>query len=372
MTLIISVVLTTILACFVYNGQFWKKIVISILVVAIWMLMEFITGYIILLVNIDFQISKNIGSVFSKVLTLLFVALINRFFQNENIKELPFKYNILFMFVPIGSMFIIYNIFHHHISTDYNKTYYLKESLIGAIVMLIINIVMYNLYMKLSEEMELRKYNAVYAQQLDICARHTEEKELLMTDFRNARHDLKQHFIVLSNMLEHNKTKEAILYLDALAENNSMDKLGISRTDNIIVDALINAKYNIALRNNIAMSVKLYIPMQLPFESADISIVLGNLLDNAIEAVCKCNDCNKYIKLYIKFEKNVLIITEINPFVGKLCYRKNGGLISGKDDRINHGFGLRSIKQVAEKYHGTLVTEVEDRLFKLKIILCAL
>lgn len=68
--------------------------------------------------------------------------------------------------------------------------------------------------------MELKKYNVLYEQQLELCKRHIEEKEVSMLEFRNARHDMKQHFIALIGMIEKRENDSAVEYLQKLVQSN--------------------------------------------------------------------------------------------------------------------------------------------------------
>lgn len=308
----INVFLVSMLCINTYEGGILQKIVFSVLINTIWMLAEFLVGYMFVLCGIHYMVPQFWGSLFSKLFTLFMIICLKKFFQNENVKNLSNKYNITLLFIPIGSMFVVYNTFM--LSVDINKKVHIKESLTSLIIILLINIVIFKLYLVMSKEKELEKYNAVYEQQLELCTQHMREKENIMMDFRNARHDIKQHVIVLIEMLDNNQNESAIDYLRKLINIVPLNNLGISRTDNIVVDSLINAKYAIALKEKIKFNVDIHIPMQLPFYSADLSILLGNILDNAIEASLQVTEDNRYIKLFMKFEMNVLIITVVNAY----------------------------------------------------------
>lgn len=311
----INVFLVSMLCINTYEGGILQKIVFSVLINTIWMLAEFLVGYMFVLCGIHYMVPQFWGSLFSKLFTLFMIICLKKFFQNENVKDLSNKYNITLLLIPIGSMFVVYNTFM--LSVDINKKVHIKESLTSLIIILLINIVIFKLYLVMSKEKELEKYNAVYEQQLELCTQHMREKENIMMDFRNARHDIKQHVIVLIEMLDNNQNESAIDYLRKLINIVPLNNLGISRTDNIVVDSLINAKYAIALKEKIKFNVDIHIPMQLPFYSADLSILLGNILDNAIEASLQVTEDNRYIKLFMKFEMNVLIITVVNAYNGK-------------------------------------------------------
>lgn len=367
---IVSVFLVSMICINAYEGGVLQKIVFSVLINTIWMLAEFLVGYMFVLYGVHYMIPQFLGSLFSKLFTLFLIICLKKFFQNENMRSLPNKYNIILLLIPVGSMFVVYNIFMLSIET--NEKNHIRESLTSSIIILLINIIIFKLYLILSKEKELEKYNVVYEQQLELCTQHMREKENVMMEFRNARHDIKQHFIVLIEMLDNNQNELAMDYLRKLIKMAPLSNIGISRTDNIVVDSLVNAKYTIALKEEIKFTVDIHIPMQLPFYSADLSILLGNIVDNAIEASLQIAKEERYIKFFMKFETNTLIITVINAFNGELIKNRNGKIISSKVEAGYHGIGLESVRKVATKYHGSVVLETKQETFIIKVILCNL
>jgi sensor histidine kinase regulating citrate/malate metabolism len=148
-----------------------------------------------------------------------------------------------------------------------------------------------------------------------------------------------------------------------------LDKLGICRTDNIVIDSLVNAKYSLAKKENIKMNIDIKIPMQINMDYADLSIVVGNILDNAIEANLKIPSEKRFIDLFARVDKNLLIITIINAYDGILIKDKDGNVLSRKLDINNHGWGLISLKRVVEKYQGSYIIEDKEEIFSLKIMI---
>lgn len=136
----------------------------------------------------------------------------------------------------------------------------------------------------------------------------------------------------------------------------------------MIVDAIINAKYSLMKTLGIECFVDVHIPVWLPFEMADLSVLIGNVLDNAIEAN-NAEMKNKYIKIYMAYDKNILITTVINSYDGELIKDKTGRILTRKPDKSTHGFGLRSIEKIVHKYHGSVVIENTQEEFKIIFIL---
>lgn len=366
---LVSITFVCLICISTYEGAFIQKVLFSVLINVIWMLAEFLIGFAFILskIQIYYSIPQFVGSLFSKLMTLILILVLRRFFKNENLLNISNKENLLLLMIPIGSMYVMYNIFTLNINVENGQR--ISESVTSLLLMMAINIIIFNLYLKLSKEKELEKHNTVYEQQLELCNRHIYENETIMKDFRNARHNLKQHFIVLIEMLEDKENKEASDYLRKLIDTEVLRNVGISKTGNIVVDSLINAKYCIATKLDIKFEVVVHIPMQLPFHGADISVLLGNILDNAIEAAIKIPEENRYIKCFMRYENSVLIITVINAFSGKVLKGKNGKLITNKSDSGNHGIGLESVNKIANKYHGSAIIEIKEETFVIKVVL---
>ena len=361
MNTIISIVLVSVVCIGGFEGNTLQKVVFSVLINAIWMLAEFLVGYGFVLCGIHYMVPQFWGSLLSKFMTLLMILCLKKFFHNENIRNLSNRYNLILLLIPIGSMFVVYNVFM--LSVELNQNRYIRASWTSVIIILLLNIAIFKLYLSLSKEKELQKYNTVYEQQLELCNQHMREKETVMMELRNARHDMKQHFIILIELLDKNDNQKATEYLS---------QFRISRTDNIVVDSLVNAKYAVAIKEHVRFEADIHIPMQLPFKSADLCILLGNILDNAIEASSQLEKQKRYIKFFMKYENNILIITVINSYCGKILRNSSGKIISNKGDSRYHGIGLESVKKIADKYHGSVVIESKTEKFVIKIILCDL
>lgn len=127
--ILISIVLASLICLSSYEAGALQQIVFSVIINAIWMLAELMVGYVFISSGIDIYYSfpQFIGSLLSKFLTLLLMIVLKKFFKNENVKNLSNKYNIIFLMIPIGSMYVVYNIFI--LSSAMNNNQHIKESL---------------------------------------------------------------------------------------------------------------------------------------------------------------------------------------------------------------------------------------------------
>lgn len=349
-----------------YIGKPIQKIALAGMLSMIWTLSEFFVGYFFLALGINYENPKVLGAVMSEIVVLVIIMCLKRFLQHENIKSLSIKHNIALLLIPIGSLFVVYQMFMF--SGNQTEKSMLKESVLCMIIMLFINLIIFKLYILLADEMELRRYNSVYTQQLELCNKHFQEKEIAILEYRKAKHDIKQHHSLLLMMLNEKNYEMAKEYLSDLVEESKNYNISICNTDNLVVDAIINAKYSLMKLLEIECTVDIHIPTEWSFVNADISILLGNSIDNAIEAADKVEK-DKNVKIYMAYEKNILLITIINTYTGKLIKDKQGVIKTSKNDKNNHGFGLESIRKIVEKYHGSVVIEDNHNQFALKMML---
>lgn len=190
-----------------------------------------------------------------------------------------------------------------------------------------------------------------------------EVQNIYMT-MRGWRHDYHNHLQSLKAKLNKNQIDESIDYLNEL-EKDLDDIHQIVETGNINVDAILNSKLSLAMTHDIDVNVKVSIPKDLPINNIDCCVLLGNLIDNAIEACEKVNE-NKYIRLYIGLYKKQLYISITNA-TNEIVRKFDDEYITTK--RGNHGHGLKRINKVVEKYNGYINRKNEPGVFVTEIML---
>lgn len=158
-------------------------------------------------------------------------------------------------------------------------------------------------------------------------------------------------------------------FIEEIMGEGGMVIASISNSGNIVIDSLIGYWYVTAQNKKIIFKTDICIPMIMPFKGADLSLILGNLLENAVEAAEKVEE-NRYINVKMKFDKNNLLLFVDNSYKGKLLKTRDNRLKSTKSDAENHGVGLASVYRAVAKYHGSVVIEdSEPGKFKIRIVL---
>ena len=215
--------------------------------------------------------------------------------------------------------------------------------------------------------------NKQYEVEKELAKLKSEQAELLERDYTNLNnayainaklfHDFHNHIGVLRQLLSHSKAQEAIQYLDEL-QMPVKEMTDTVWTGDETVDYLINSKAVIAEKNGIRYQVQVEFPRHTNLRSADLCAILGNLLDNALEAVKQIPAPEqRVIQLTIRRINQMLIIKVENSFI-TLPIRQDGALKTSKENNGLHGWGLKSAQTAAEKYDGMVQTSYDGHTFR--------
>ena len=216
----------------------------------------------------------------------------------------------------------------------------------------------------------------VLEKQISSLQEHMEEVERIYSGIRGMKHDMKNTISVIQRLSAGEGNGELEEYLSEL--NRGLEKLEVRfKTGNTVVDTLLNMKYHEAVRDvpDLKMDAdKLMLPQGLEIHSYDIGVILGNAVDNAMEACRKLKakepEADAFIRLCSLQKGNLLILKVENSFDGRLVRRQQEEFpITDKADKSSHGIGLANIKSTAEKYHGTMDFKVKDRVFILSVMM---
>ena len=351
----------------IFEGKIWKKCFFVIIFDAVWILVETLVNNLLMLYCEYLAVSQRFGAFVSKLLFFAVILALKKIFTNEEIKELPAGHNILLVFIPVGSIYIMNAVFTLAYSTswEYAEVY----SLMSVVILLVINVLVFYVYIKLADDLQVKRMNVVYEQQLELCERHQEETEISMLQMRDVRHSMRNHFISILAYAERGECDEIIQFVDDVIEDGKLELSGTVNTGNIVTDSLVGYWERIAEQKGIEFRSELSIPMEMPFKGADISLILGNLLENAVEGAGKAEK-RKYIRLKIKYDRKNLLIMVENSYKGKLVKGRGEELRTTKTDKDNHGIGLSSVRRVVGKYHGTV--SIDDSIpecFVIRMVL---
>ena len=140
-------------------------------------------------------------------------------------------------------------------------------------------------------------------------------------------------------------------------------------TGNLIIDSILNSKLSEAVEKDISVSVHVMLPADVKIETDDMVVILGNVLDNAIEA-CEQIPTDKRLELMLKYEDGCIIVSVRNSFDGNMN-RKGDVFVSLKSDKSLHGIGLQSVRHTVEKHNGEMQISTTKNIFSVDAILYA-
>lgn len=192
------------------------------------------------------------------------------------------------------------------------------------------------------------------------------EMKALMDQNQILIHDIKNYLLTLRCYAKEKDWEKLNRYLDELCEEFRTNKI-VSWTHIQMLDMLLAQKKQEAEKEQIEVYIEETVLGNLPFMEREICSMFGNLLDNAIEACQKVQGKKRWIKIRTNKQKNMLCIV-IENSIDKKPIEKNGELISEKEDKRIHGYGLKSVKRIVEKYRGTFQYEIQEDFFNIKII----
>lgn len=186
---------------------------------------------------------------------------------------------------------------------------------------------------------------------------------------RSFRHDAKNHYMCLESLLSKGKISEARCYLERISKV-VQEGAPLLHTDNYVADALLTEKIRLAESKEIAVEQQIHIAPELSIDGFDWCILLGNAMDNAIEACERLPEGSKRkILIKAKTYKSILNISIGNTALPP-APKGNNLYITNKGDAGNHGIGLTNMQEVVEKYDGVMQTVYDNGWFQLTLMLC--
>lgn len=296
----------------------------------------------------------------SKIFSYIIVLALANFKMVKNSINVTTFHWVSILMIPIGTLVSTIMLI---LESNENNLLIITNSII---IMFFINIFVFYLYDQLMktyhDKMEkelLQQQNNAYSKQFELINQSQENIKML-------RHDIKNHMSSLQALIKANDNERALNYLKNIYDHGNYSN-EYAKSGNSEIDSILNYKINEASKHGIKVNVSLNIPEKLSIQPFDLSVVLGNLIDNSIEATLKLSD-DKTINVSIEYERNVLYISISNPYDGKLLY-KNSKLKTTHHDKENHGIGLNSVKKSVDKYNGVLDIHYTDKIFYADVLI---
>lgn len=266
-----------------------------------------------------------------------------------------------FVLIPIFSILNIYLMLYVSSYAIENKMYLLI--ICDVVLIFILNIYLFSLLSKVSENAEIKGKLALYDQASDLQYRYYQEMEQKLEDSRKTVHDMKNHLQAMERLYQTGEAEKGRQYGDDLRQllnSFSQDYY----TDNRVLNIVINDKAERGRMSGVPVACALN-QIDLSFmKEMDITTIFANLLDNAIEAACEARE--PWTKLKADNVRDFIVISVENS-------TKNSPVLN--ESRLNsskeghQGYGLENVKRALEKYNGHLRIETGENTFKVSLFI---
>ena len=206
--------------------------------------------------------------------------------------------------------------------------------------------------------MRKKTYLKLVDYQTEQSEKHLNEVRSIHKEMRGYKHDFHHHLQTLKGQLEAGEIERALAYIEHT----------LLKTGNVSLDAILSAKIAQAKAEAITVTVKANVPDILTISDLELSIVIGNLLDNAIES-CRTVTGERFIRIFISMKGTMLYFSMLNTAGPKK--KKTGSLFVTHKDGA-HGFGLRRAEAILEEHGGWVKYNSEDGAFTSEFLVPAI
>lgn len=304
----------------------------------------------------EMSLYRVLAIISSKIMLLFVVIAMNKFFS----KRRTLQRNYLIALFTITTIMFIITVLITFIDIKNNAVNSIVSILFFTVMLILLMIIFFGTF-KLTEYYENQeelKLTTLKNQMLEKSMSETEQTFML---WKKSMHDYKHNIANLMSLANNNDIEGIKQYLQS--ENKLLSKkLFYYKTGNDTVDTILNIKQRAAESKGITFIITAEIPDNCIVKSAHFASILGNLLDNAIEA--SIDEESPFVEVKIKPVKSYLMIVVSNK-----CTKSNIELKTTKSDKQLHGIGINSVKQTVKEYKGTFLTDHTDGIFNAEIMI---
>lgn len=335
-----------------FVGQLKKKLLLSIMVYGIMFVIDLLASFLLY----EAPDSNNydiVSSFISLIFFYIVVIGIKKIFKENGKIDLSGQWYLLLFsaLLSIAALYIVYR--------DMAVS---REAVITiSVIVLFFNIMLYIFYMSMLDRFIYERENLELKQQMNIYEQQIRSDIDNSRKLRGVRHDMKHHIREINDLLTKNKVEQAKDYLYQM-NNEILNAQNMYNTGHEAFDGILNYYAEKYANKSLKLEVSVAIPENLEINIFDVNIVLGNLLDNALEnAISKTQ-----VDFSLKYNAGMLHISMSNLFEGNIK-RVDGNIVSRKGE--NHGLGLDNVKRIVDKYDGTMVMECDGGRFDVDVIM---
>ena len=356
----VTIVLWSLIALLCFDGTYLRKLFFVIINIIAIMISEILTA---LFLSLFFKLEYDDGFTMrylGMALSTLLLFIFNTYavyIAKKRYRNLPIKYNILIILCPLFSLYLLL-LLDSYIAQARNPLYLM--SFITVIGLVYINIMVFDFFDYYEKGLR--------AQTLDVILQANEENYKIIEEnereLRIIRHDIMKYMTEISEMINNGNGEAAGKYAEGISDIVMKDT-SVSRSGNLILDTILNIESKKATALGIKYDVKLNITEAINVSSVDLSSILYNAIDNAIEACEKVKE--KYILISITADDKTLKISIENT--SQPVTIENNKIKTTKADHLRHGYGIASIKKALKNNDGFITLNYENGIFACRMMM---
>ena len=369
---LIAISVTAIIMLFYFRISIKKSAVLALLYQGLLLLVDYMAyaGNSAIIskegvVHNEYALEGNLVVVFSKVILFLCILLVKKQFGHKSTEMLADAEWTRFLFFPVFTIItIVAMLMTFQYTENEAQAYALYSIALGMVVMnvfvyyLINDIVIREAKLHEKEILELQVKN-----QIEMYRSVSENYEVQ----KRKSHEFKNQILCIESLLKDHEYDEASKYVNNISKT-FMGERNVINTNHVIVNAILNTKYQEAISKHIVFVFKVNDLSKISMDDEDLVVVLANLLNNAIEACEKCEE-KKVIKFKFMIEDELIIFSVKNTYSQPLVYDNDEIKTSKTVKPDEHGVGIKNVIRIVEKYRGEYVVQNNEKEFYFSIVI---
>ncbi len=304
----------------------------------------------------------------SRIILFLLLITVKRIsvIKKKNVIDMSNKEWLQFLIFPIFTLITVI-VMTNSMVTSYHEdivnVYY-----VIAIVLIVLNMVVFHLINEILENSQrIREADVLKQQSIGQLELYNSLRKNYDIQ-RKRTHEYKNQIMCIDSLLKKKNYNKLEEYINSIFDKLD-GQLDMVDTNNEVVNAVINAKYYEALQNDVLFILKINDLSHIKVSDEDIVTILSNLLDNAIEAAGQCDIDKRTVGIKLLYEDDVLSIAVSNSYKTEPEIMEDGYMRTIKDDKEQHGLGIRNVVATLEKYNAEYIIDYKNGEFVFSIIM---
>ena len=268
----------------------------------------------------------------------------------------------IFLILPVLGMTVIFLSFLVSTNTAITKNELIMLAAISIITFIYTIIVLYAMF-KISKISALKAQNLVLEKEQQLYEQETKNSNEYIKQISTIKHDMKNNLLCVEELIKRGQVNEAVAICNTAGKE--LADVVVFRTENIYLNSILNVITKKTHEKEIDFKVEVKSELN-KVKGTDLIAIVGNLCDNAIEYVCDKKQRRIWLTTETKGSYYIIIVR--NTITTSVLMR-NPDLISKKDDKRLHGFGILSVKRIAQLYNGDIDFTEDNGVFVSKVML---